>query len=151
MLFRSTSKPLNEHGKKRGEIVGPGWRVSAVGGQRGVLFDANQWKSFLAGRLRTPVGDVGAVTFHAGQHDLLIDHLTSESPITVEARGRVVDEWRVAAGRENHYLDTLNMNAVAASITGIAAAGAEPLRRQRRRVEIPALGQRKRIEIKRLA
>jgi len=92
-------------------IVGPGWRVGAVGGQRGVLFDSNQWKSFLAERLRTPVGDTGAITFHAGQHEMLIDHLTSESPITVEARGRVVDEWRLSPGRENHYLDATVMNA----------------------------------------
>jgi hypothetical protein len=82
-----------------------------VGGQRGVLFDSNQWKSFLAERLRTPVGDTGAITFHAGQHEMLIDHLTSESPITVEARGRVVDEWRLSPGRENHYLDATVMNA----------------------------------------
>lgn len=146
----ATARPLNEHTKKRGEIVGPGWRVGAVGGQRGVLFDSNQWKSFVAERLRTPVGDTGAITFHAGQHEMLIDHLTSESPITVEARGRVVDEWRLSPGRENHYLDCTVMNAVAASIAGIAAAGAEPLRRQRRRVEIPRPGERRVIQVRRL-
>jgi hypothetical protein len=147
----AASRPMSEHTKKRGEIVGPGWRVGTVNGQRGVLFDANHWKSFLAGRLRTPVGDVGSVTFHAGQHEMLIDHLTSESPITVEARGRVVDEWRLAGvSRENHYLDTAVMNAVAASIAGIAAAGAQPLRRQRRRVEIPRAGERRVIQVRRL-
>ena len=145
----ATSRPMHEHTKRRGEIVGPGWRVAAVGGQRGVLFDANQWKSFLAARLRTPVGDVGSVTFHAGEHDLLIEHLTSEAPVTVEARGRVVDEWRLMPGKENHYLDTLNMNAVAASIAGISAAGAEPLTRKRRRAEIPRPGERRTIQVKR--
>jgi energy-coupling factor transporter ATP-binding protein EcfA2 len=146
----ATSRPLNEHAKKRGEMVGPGWRVGMVGGQRGLLFDSNFWKSFVAGRLRTPVGDVGAVTLHAGQHDLLIEHLLSESPVTVEARGRVVEEWRLTPGRENHLLDALTMAAVAASITGISAVGAEPLHRKRRKVEIPQAGQRRRIEVKRL-
>jgi hypothetical protein len=96
------------------------------------------------------VGDVGAVTLHAGQHDLVIEHLLSESPVTVEARGRVVEEWRLTPGRENHLLDTLTMAAVAASITGISAVGAEPLQRKRRKVEIPQAGQRRRIEVKRL-
>lgn len=146
----AASRPMHEHSKKRGEIVGPGWRVGAVGGQRGVLFDSNQWKSFLAARLRTPVGDVGAVTFHAGAHELLVEHLTAEQPISVEARGRVVDEWRLAPGKENHYLDTLAMNAVAASVAGITAAGAEPVQRQRRKIVIPPPGQRRRIEVRRL-
>ena len=147
----ATSRPLNEHGKKRGELVGPGWRVGAVGGQRGLLFDANFWKTFVASRLRTPVGDAGAVTFHKGSHEMLADHLTAEQPVTVEAKGRVVDEWKLLAGRENHYLDTLVMNAVAASITGISAAGAEPMRRQRRKVEIPRPGERRVIQVRRLA
>lgn len=147
----AASRPMHEFTKKRGEIIGTGWRVGEIGGQRGATFDANQWKSFLAARLRTAVGDAGAVTFHAGSHDLLIEHLTSEQPITVEARGRVVDEWRLLPGRENHWLDTAVMNAVAASITGITAAGAESMHRKRRKVEIPAAWQRKRIEVKRLA
>lgn len=146
----ATSKPFHEHTKKRGEIVGPGWRVGPVGGQRGLLFDANQWKSFLAARLRTPVGDVGSVTFHAGEHALLVEHLTSEQPISVEARGRVVDEWRCAPGRENHLFDCAVMNCVAASIAGISAAGAEPMQRKRRRVEIPRPGEQRRIEVRRL-
>jgi hypothetical protein len=53
--------------------------------------------------------------------------------------------------RENHYLDTAVMNAVAASIAGIAAAGAQPMRRERRRVEIPRPGERRVIQVRRLA
>ena len=146
----AASRPFHEHSKKRGEVVGPGWRVSEVGGQRGLLFDANFAKTFLAERLRTPVGDPGAVTFHSGQHIMLIDHMTSEQPIAVTARGRTVDEWRLLPARENHLLDTATMNTIAASIAGITAVGAEPLRRMRRKVEIPQQWQRKKIEIKRL-
>jgi hypothetical protein len=41
------------------------------------------------------------------------------------------------------------MNTIAASIAGITAVGAEPMRRMRRKVEIPQQWQRKKIEIKR--
>jgi hypothetical protein len=146
----AASRPFHEHTKKRGEIVGPGWRVSEVGGQRGLLFDANFAKTFLTERLRTPVGDPGALTFHSGQHIMLIDHMTSEQPIAVTARGRTVDEWRLLPARENHLLDTAVMNTIAASIAGITAVGAEPMRKMRRKVEIPQQWQRKKIEIKRL-
>jgi hypothetical protein len=146
----AASRPFHEHTKKRGEVVGPGWRIGDVGGQRGLLFDANFAKTFLAERLRTPVGDPGALTFHQGQHTMLIDHMTSEQPIAVTARGRTVDEWRLLPARENHLLDTAVMNTIAASIAGITAVGAEPMRKMRRKVEIPQQWQRKKIEIKRL-
>jgi hypothetical protein len=145
----AASKPFHEHTKKRGELVGPGWRIGDVGGQRGLLFDANHVKTFLAERLKTPVGDPGAVTWHSGRHDMLIDHLTAEHPIAVTARGRTVDEWRLLPARENHLLDTATMNTVAASIAGVTAVGAEPLRRQRRKVAIPKTGERRTIQVRR--
>jgi hypothetical protein len=30
---------------------------------------------------------------HQGDHHMLMDHLTSEQPIAVTARGHTVDEW----------------------------------------------------------
>ena len=116
-----------------------------------MLFDANHWKSFLAARLNTTVGDPGAVTFHQGEHHMLLDHLTSEQPIAVTARGRTVDEWKLYPGRENHLLDCCVMATVAASVAGITAPGAEASpERQRRRVEVPKPGaQRKTIATRR--
>jgi phage terminase large subunit GpA-like protein len=144
-----TMRPLHEWKKKPGERLGPGWRVGTVGGQRGCLFDSDHWKSYVAGRLRTAIGDPGSLTFHEGDHELLVEHLAAERPITVEARGRVVDVWRLLAGHENHFLDALTMAAVAASIEGVGAVGAETSSRQRRRVELPKPGERRRIEVKR--
>jgi phage terminase large subunit GpA-like protein len=115
-----------------------------------LLFDTNHTKTFVAERLRTPVGDPGAVTFHQGQHTMLVDHLTAEQPIAVTARGRTVDEWKLLPARENHFLDCLSMATTAASVAGITAVGAEPMRRMRRKVEIPRAGERKVIQVRRL-
>ncbi len=146
-----TARPIHDGKKKPGERLGPGWKIGTVSGQRGLLFDANHWKSFLAARLNTTVGDPGAITYHQGEHHQLLDHLTSEQPIAVTARGRTVDEWKLLPGRENHFLDCAVLATVAASAAGITAVGAEIApERQRRRVEVPKPGtQRKTIATRR--
>jgi phage terminase large subunit GpA-like protein len=100
------------------------------------LYDTNAWKSFFAARMKLPASDPQAFTIHAGNHELLAEHLTSEYPTRVEARGRVVDEWRMIPGRDNHWLDCVVGAAVAASFTGISAVGAEarPLATVRRSI-----------------
>jgi hypothetical protein len=96
------------------------------------------------------MGDPEAIGFHAGQHDLLFEHLTSEYPVRTEARGRVVDEWKMA-GRDNHWFDCLVGSAVAASIAGVQPIATEAGGRQRRKVAIPTSGNGKRvIQLKRL-
>ncbi len=82
---------------------------------------------------------------------MLLDHLTSEQPIAVTARGQTVDEWKLFPGLENHLFDCCVMATVAASAAGITAVGAEASpERQRRRVEIPTTTDgRKRITVKR--
>jgi len=80
---------------------------------------------------------------------MLIEHLTSERPITISARSRTVDQWQLLPGRENHLLDCVAMAAVAASISGVIAARAEIATRQRRRVEMPRPGERRVIDVKR--
>ena len=149
--FGPTARPIHDGKKKPGERLGPGWKIGTVSGQRGLLFDANFWKSFLAARLNTTVGDPGAITYHQGEHHQLLDHLTSEQPIAVTARGRTVDEWKLLPGRENHFLDCAVLATVAASAAGITAVGAEMApERQRRRVEVPKPGaQRKTIATRR--
>lgn len=144
----ATSAPLNDGRRKAGERIGPGWRVAPIGGQTGLRHDTNWWKTFIAARLNTPVGDPGALTLPTGDHPLLVQHLAAERPTTVTARGRSVEQWTQLPGRENHYLDTLVMAAVGASIAGITAVGAEVVTRRRRKVEIPRAGVRGRIEVR---
>jgi hypothetical protein len=119
-------------------------------GQRSVRYDTNFWKSFVAARLRMGVGAPETITLHQGDHELLLQHLTSEFPVRTEARGRVVDEWK-SAGKENHWLDGLVGAAVAASVAGVQPTATEAGGRQRRKISIPkAANGRKIIQVKRL-
>jgi hypothetical protein len=142
----AATTPLADLKRKAGERVGPGWRVGVIGGQRGCTFDANLWKTFLAARLSTPIGDPGSLTFHAGDHPLLVEHLTAEHPVSVTAKGRTVDEWKLKPAAQNHLLDCLTMAAVGGSILGVAAPGAEPTGRRRRKVTLPRPGDRRVIQ-----
>ena len=149
----ASSQPITDAGRHRGDKMGLNWRIGNIGDakQRSVLYDTNWWKTFTAARLRMAIGDPEAITLHKGDHDLLLEHLTSEYPVRTEARGRVVDEWK-AGSRENHWWDCLVGSAVAASITGLQPTAAEAGGRRRRKVEMPTAGGmgRKRIVVKRL-
>jgi carbonic anhydrase len=71
--------------------------------------------------------DPMAFTFHAGKHEMLFDHIAAEFPTRTENKstGRTVDEWQLIPGRDNHFLDCLIGSAVAASVAGVSAVGAE--------------------------
>lgn len=135
----ASSQPLTEKGKHRGDRIGLNWRVGKIGetDHRSCLYDANFWKSFVAARLRLALGDPEATVLHAGDHDLLFEHLTAEYPVRTEARGRVVDEWKMA-GRDNHWWDCLVGAAVAASVTGLQPTASETAGgRARKKVAVP--------------
>jgi len=144
----AASLPMSEYTRRKGEFVGLNWRVPAIAGKRTirhVVFDTNFWKSFIAARLAVEPGDPGSLTVHgaAAEHQMLIDHLTSEQRITTQGRGRTVDEWRMReTTRDNHWWDCLVGAAVAASMCGVQldptvgmrrVAGKPAARRVRRR------------------
>jgi hypothetical protein len=138
--------------KGRGEKLGLNWvmRQTATNQRYGV-YETNFWKTFSAARLRLTLGDPEAITLHAGDHDMLIEHLTSEYPVRTEARGRVVDEWKLDNRRENHWWDCLVGSAVAASISGVHPVATEAGGRQRKKVTIPTNANGKKvIQVKRL-
>ena len=136
--------------KNRGDRGGLNWLVgkTAEGVQIEATYDTNFWKTFTSARLRLGLGDPEAIMFHAGNHEMLIEHLVSEFPVRVEARGRSVDEWKSVA-RENHFWDCLVGAAVAASITGLEPAASEGGFRKRKKVAIPAGPDRKRVIVTR--
>lgn len=121
----AANKPLGERVKKEGERVGVEWYMPVpkeTRGIRSVMFDANFWKSHVHGRLSVPMGSPGCLSLFGESrqaHQMLADHLTSEYRIRTEGRGRVVDVWDRHANRENHWLDTLVMCAVGASMQGV--------------------------------
>jgi hypothetical protein len=123
----ASSQPFSNYKKKPGERVGPGWRIPNVTGTRAVrhvLFDANQWKSFVYARLAVPMGGrCGLELFgdRADMHRMLADQLTAEfrDRQTSEIQGRTVDVWTCRPQRDNHLFDCLVGASVAASIQGV--------------------------------
>jgi len=148
----ASSRPLNDYQRKPGDRCGLNWRIPNVQGRRAVrhvIYDTNFWKSFVYTRLATSMGDRGCLSLFGDRperHRLFAEHLTAEYRVKTEARGRVVDEWKLrpSAG-DNHWLDCLVGCAVAASIQGVALPGmtAEP-GKDRRRVSFAELQRRRR-------
>jgi hypothetical protein len=137
---------------KPGEEVGLNWVIRRNRQRviRHIVFDSNFWKSFIHDRLRTADGSQGTLRLfgkaRATDHKLFADHLTAEHPERVESKNRVVDEWKLRPGRENHYLDNVVGAAVAASVEGVSLMGTDAnVKRQRRGgVKLSELQQRRR-------
>jgi len=128
----ASSVPFSEYKRKRGERIGHHWRIPNTQGRRQVrhvLIDTNYWKSFVHARLAVAMGDPGCLSLFGrkpAEHQLLAEHLTAEYRVRTEARGRVVDEWKLRAGSpDNHWLDCLVGCAVAASIQGAVLPGTD--------------------------
>lgn len=128
----ASTRSFAEYTKKRGDRIGMNWRVPAVAGKhpvRKVQFDTNFWKSFVAARLTTAIGDPGALSLYgssAERHKLFSEHMGAEAWVRTEARGRTVDEWKIRTiGRDNHWFDGIVGCAVAASMSGITLPGME--------------------------
>jgi len=145
-------RSASEYKRKRGDRIGHHWRIPNVQGRRQVrhaLIDTNYWKSFIHARLAVAMGDPGCLSLFGrkvSEHQLLADHVTAEYRVRTEARGRIVDEWKLrAGGPDNHWFDCLVGCAVAASIQGAVLPGtggaATP---KRRRIKLSELQRGKR-------
>ena len=126
----ASSKPMNEYKKMAGDRVGYNWRMPNIHGKRQVrhvVFDTNFWKSFVASRFLTALGDKGALSLwgrSAETHMLFSEHMTAEYRVKTEGRGRRVEEWKMRPeAKDNHWWDGVVGNAVAASMCGCVLAG----------------------------
>ena len=143
----ASSRPLNDYQRKPGDRVGLNWRIPNVQGRRAVryvIYDTNFWKSFVYARLAVTMGDRGCLSLFGDKperHRLFAEHLTAEYRVKTEARGRVVDEWRLRPGAgDNHWFDCLVGCTVAASIQGVTLPGmAVESSKERRRVSFAEL------------
>jgi hypothetical protein len=122
----ASSMPMREYSTKPGDKVGLNWIIPNVQGKRAVrhvTYDTNYWKSFIHSRFNVPVGDPGALTLFGDdpeQHTMFADHICAEYRVRTQGRGREVDEFKIRPQRpDNHFLDCLTGNAVAASIQGV--------------------------------
>jgi len=143
----ASSVPFSEYKRKRGDRVGHHWRIPNVHGRRQVrhvVIDTNYWKSFVHARLAVAMGDPGCLSLFGRQptdHQLLAEHVSAEYRVRTEARGRVVDEWKLrAGGPDNHWLDCLVGCAVAASVLGASLPGVSGgLSRRGKRIKLSEL------------
>lgn len=120
--YGASATPIGDGKKKPGERRGLRWVWS-----KHLLFDSNWWKTHLAARLATPYPGRGSLTLwgereRSPNHRLFADQVTAERREKVQARDRIVDEWKVTIGQENHYLDALVGCCVLASVQGCALA-----------------------------
>lgn len=136
----AAKQPMEDWKIQPGERRGLNWCVrSARGGikVRLVHFDTNFFKSFVHARLTATIGDAGSLSLFGDDpaaHRMLVDHLCAEYRVRTEGRGRVVDEWQCKVNEDNHFLDDLVGNAVAAATLGCKLAElAPPKARSRRR------------------
>lgn len=139
------NKPWDEWKEHAGEKLGTHWLIPVAGkrGLRYVLYSANFWKTFIYNRLRTAVGDRGALTLFGKRHPesgrglydhmMLCDHLTSEYWVETVGRGRTLHEWMLHVGRDNEFFDTLAGCAVAASMLGVELKEASTKPTERRK------------------
>ncbi len=127
----ASSLPMNEYQRKPGESVGDHWRIPSTLGKRvvrHVIYDTNNWKSFVAARWLQPMGDVGCLSVFGGApdvHRMFADHCTAEYRVRTQGRGRQVDEWKLRPSADNHWFDCLVGCAVAASMIGVSLPGSQ--------------------------
>lgn len=120
----ASRQPINAYRPEAHEMSGEQWRLrppKSAGGSRYLIFDSNHWKSFLAERLMTALGDKGSLSIAGDRNEVVMiaEHVLSEIRIPVEAQGRKIEEWRLKTNKpDNHLLDVLTMCCVGASLVG---------------------------------
>ncbi len=147
----ASSTSLGEWGKQEGERRGLNWvlrTTAAYKSLRLAQYDTNFWKSFMATRLSTAMGDKGCLTLFGSkpdEHRMFADQVTSEFRVRTQRVGstREVDEWKKKPEQvDNHFWDCLVGSAVAASIQGVSLMDS-PRQDKPRRVSFSDLQRRK--------
>jgi len=144
------SQPWAQWRRKKGEKVGPHWRLRASEEWpiRHVIYDANWWKTFVHQRLKAPFGGEGTIGIYGlstdgrkldpRHHMDLVDQVCrSEYPVKVTALERTVIEWQERPNRpDNHMLDCLVGAAVGGSMCGVEMEGNRSYKRQSTRAKV---------------
>lgn len=127
--FGAAGTPFAQYKRKEGEILGLHWWIPNLTRKRAIQHvnvDVNWWKSFIAQRLLTTVGDRGALTFcgkSGAEQRMLAEHCTAEFTAKTKNRdkagGHECEEWRLKPNRDNHFWDGLVGAAVGASMLGV--------------------------------
>ena len=132
--FTAGQKTFSEYQPKAGEELGLNWLLKPVSRGLGRLLhiDVTWWKSFTMDRFATAPGDPGALTIFGKptEHDEAFSQWLAEYRVVDGTR--VV--WKLRPGRNNHLLDCLVGNCVAASMLKISLDSYKRTRRKRKRL-----------------
>jgi hypothetical protein len=128
MGIKSDRAPISEWKRHEGQLVGEEWMLGRLANRRAVrllTYDTNFWKTRLFTALNTAIGDRGCLSLFKGNHDMLAAHANSETRDKTFGRGRTVYVYKLRPEQpDNHLLDCLVGNPVAASLLGCRLIGA---------------------------
>jgi len=146
LYIGARTRPISEDKAKRGELVGPFWKLrpDPATRQRKLLIDANVAKSFLHARLAEPDGAAGALRLYgrigkrrlaANYHQLIADQIGgSETPTRTAGAGRQLIEWVHKPHKpDNHLFDAAAGVCAAASLCGCRLKTDPAIARPKRR------------------
>jgi hypothetical protein len=128
----ATSAGVGEWKRREGERAGEHWRLTKgenTGGLRVAQFDPDHWKTKTYQSLIVPQGGGTALTFfgkQASAHQLISEHIESETAEPATLRGNTFDKWTLRPDRpDNHWFDCLVGSMVAASVAGLTTTANE--------------------------
>ena len=139
------SKPINESFKvKPGESRGLHFQCRTDNERQCQYYryDANFYKSLAHKGILTAEGDPGCILLHEGRHELFADQFCAEYPVRTQGRGRVVTEWKIRPGSDNHYLDNASACCMAAVARGIVPPGTENYFESKKRRQRKVIGRK---------
>jgi phage terminase large subunit GpA-like protein len=136
-----SGKRFEDYERRTGETLGMHWQKkrSANNSITHVVHNPNFWKRFVWSRLRTSVGDAGAMTLFKADthtHRMVADHLAaSEYPDVQHSRYRDqdVEVWTAYPNRDNDLFDCAVGCCVAASVAGCKLGAAQSKGGKKRR------------------
>lgn len=143
--IRARDRPISDWTPKPGSRLGREWIATKAQNRPGTLltFDSNYWKQTAVGALKLQPGSAGAIILPDGpmtDRRMIVDHFAAERGTLVKTPERQAVEFSLMPGQENHFLDCLVGNLVAASVMGATRPGqTPPATRQRRRPAVKYL------------
>ena len=136
-----TQMPISQFARKPGEEFGLECVISPAGnGRQLAKYDTNWWKSFVAKRWLTALGDHGSLSIFGTDreaHRAFFAHQLAEKPQDHTSGGRTVVKWILPPSKtDNQWWDCVIGAAAAASFEGIRLENHEPQKR-RKKVHVP--------------